>query len=188
MSIKLIVGLGNPGATYAATRHNAGFWFVEQIASKIIWKFHPASKFQGEICRFETANCWLLKPTTFMNLSGRAVAACANFYKISAEQILVAHDDLDFPVGTVRFKQGGGDGKHNGLKSIISCLGTERFMRLRIGIGHPGKGKDITRYVLASPPLEENIVINNAIDKTLQVMPLIIQGEFNKATQQLHTD
>ncbi len=188
MFIKLIVGLGNPGNTYAVTRHNAGFWFIDQVAKQTVWKFHLTPKFHGEICRVETTNCWLLKPITFMNLSGRAVAALSHFYKIPVEQILVAHDDLDFPPGVVRLKQGGGDGKHNGLKSIISHLGSNQFMRLRFGIGHPGQGNEVTRYVLAAPPLGEQIAIQNAVEKTVQVMPLIMQGEWAKVMQQLHTN
>lgn len=184
---KLIVGLGNPGNTYASTRHNAGFWLVERMAEQLVWKFHAVPKFQGNICRIETVNCWLLKPMTFMNLSGRAVAAFANFYKIPVEHILVAHDDLDFSPGIVRLKQGGSDGKHNGLKSIISHLGSNEFMRLRLGIGHPGKGNDVARYVLTAPPMEEHIAIQNAIERTLYVMPLIMQGEFDKVQNQLHT-
>jgi PTH1 family peptidyl-tRNA hydrolase len=185
--IKLIVGLGNPGNKYTSTRHNAGFWLVERMAEQLVWKFHPAPKFQSDICRMETANCWLLKPMTFMNLSGRAVAAFTNFYKIPVEQILVAHDDLDFPPGTVRLKQGGSDGKHNGLKSLISHLGTNEFMRLRLGIGHPGKGKEVASYVLSAPPIEEHIAIQSAIENALQVMPLIMQGDFAKAQNQLHS-
>lgn len=188
MAIRLVVGLGNPGSTYTVTRHNAGFWLVDRLATQLVWKFHPSTKFRGEICRFEQANCWLLKPMTFMNRSGQAVAALAQFYKIPVEQILVAHDDLDFPAGVVRLKQGGGDGKHNGLKDIIAQLGSPQFIRLRLGIGHPGKGHDMSRYVLAHPSLDERLAIEQALDATLKVMSLILQGDLSKAMNQLHTN
>jgi PTH1 family peptidyl-tRNA hydrolase len=133
------------------------------------------------------ATCWLLKPTIFMNRSGQAVAALANYYKIPAEQILVVHDDLDFLPGTVRLKPGGGDGRHNGLKDIIAQLGSSQFLRLRLGIGHPGKGGDVTAYVLNAPMLEEKIAIDAATMAALEVIPLIVAGEVEKATQQLHS-
>lgn len=177
--------MGNPGTTYAETRHNAGFWFVNQIVSTT--QFYHSTKFQGEICRLSAFNAWLLKPTTFMNLSGSSVVAFVRFYKIPIEQILVVHDDLDFSPGVARLKQGGGDGKHNGLKSIIAHLNNHQFMRLRLGIGHPGKERNIAHYVLASPPAGEYTAIHNAIANALTVLPLIVQGELNKAMQQLHT-
>ena len=189
MSIALIVGLGNPGPRYAVTRHNAGFWVVDNLALKAGVQFRHESKFQGEICRIEQANlkCWLLKPTTFMNRSGQAVIALANYYKIPAQQILVIHDDLDFPPGTVRLKQKGSDGRHNGLKSIIAHLGSKDFLRVRLGIGHPGQAAEVTNYVLGAPTRDEQIAIESALDATLEVIPLIIEDELNKAMQQLHT-
>lgn len=189
MSIALIVGLGNPGPRYVATRHNAGFWMVDNLALKAGVQFRHENKFQGEVCRIEHANlkCWLLKPTTFMNHSGQAVIALANYYKIPTQQILVIHDDLDFPPGTVRLKQKGSDCKHNGLKSIIAHLGSQDFLRLRFGIGHPGQAADVTNYVLSTPTRDEQIAIESAMDATLEVMSLIIEDELNKAMQQLHT-
>jgi PTH1 family peptidyl-tRNA hydrolase len=137
----------------------------------------------------ETANLkyWLLKPTTFMNRSGQAVAALANYYKIPVEEILVVHDDLDFPVGTIRLKQGGGDCKHNGLKDIIARLGSNAFLRLRIGIGHPGRSSEVAHYVLDFPSREEQVTIQSALDVALKVMPLVIAGDIEKAMLQLHT-
>lgn len=259
------MGLGNPGPRYATTRHNAGFWLVDQIAHRYGGQFRPESKFYGEVCRVniplpvippkkgkepvasvppkellspreeqpvtfakqeeatlaqrvkrvislfhgkeqhsnaiaekrsidnfsqETdrmATCWLLKPTIFMNRSGQAVAALANYYKIPAEQILVVHDDLDFLPGTVRLKKGGGDGRHNGLKDIIAQLGSSQFLRLRLGIGHPGKGGDVTAYVLNAPMLEEKIAIDAVIMEALEVVPLMVAGEVEKAMQKLHS-
>ncbi|MCK5717341.1 MAG: aminoacyl-tRNA hydrolase [Thiomargarita sp.] len=181
MSIALIVGLGNPGPKYQMTRHNAGFWFLDQLAAS----FRRDAKFHGEVCR---SDYWLLKPHTFMNHSGQSVAALANYYKIPVEQILVVHDDLDFPVGTVRLKQGGGDGRHNGLKSIIAHLGSKQFLRLRIGIGHPGSSHQVTHYVLGSPSRDEQIEIERAMTVAIEVLPSIVAGELNKAMQVLHSE
>ncbi|MDM8560313.1 aminoacyl-tRNA hydrolase [Candidatus Parabeggiatoa sp. HSG14] len=194
MSITLIVGLGNPGPQYIATRHNAGFWLLDNIAVPANAQFRRETKFFGEVCRVEMSFpsgggnlCWLLKPTTFMNRSGQSVIALANYYKIPAEQILVVHDDLDFPPGTARLKQGGSDGRHNGLKDIIAHLGTNQFLRLRLGIGHPGRSGDVTNYVLGSPSRDDQEAIESSMNAALEVMPLIVTGEINKATQQLHT-
>ena len=220
MSIALIVGLGNPGPRYTATRHNIGFWLVDQIAEQSHKPFRTEAKFYGEVTRFEfslpplsqnkqllnsisknkqpltslsqrevreISPCWLLKPNTFMNRSGQAVAALANYYKIRVEQILVVHDDLDFPAGTVRLKKGGSDCKHNGLKDIIAHLGN-KFLRLRFGISHPGHRDDVISYVLNAPTREEQIALETAMSAALEVMPLIVAGEINKAMQQLHTN
>jgi len=190
VSIALIVGLGNPGPRYAVTRHNVGFWLVDQIAGQAHESFRTEAKFSGEVCRVEIPPggiCWLLKPNTFMNRSGQSVAALANYYKIPVEQILVIHDDLDFPPGTVRLKKGGGDCKHNGLKDIISHLGSKQFLRLRFGIGHPGHRDDVIGYVLNAPTRDEHAEIEAAMSAALEVMPLIVAGEVNKAMQQLHT-
>lgn len=193
MAITLIVGLGNPGSHYATTRHNAGFWVIDQIASRYRGSLRQESKFFGEVGRIEIlqanirTSVWLQKPMTFMNRSGQAVAALANYYKIPAEDILVIHDELDFPPGTIRLKKGGGDGKHNGLKDIIAHLGTSQFLRLRIGIGHPGKGGDVVAHVLNPPLLEEKITIEAALTGALEVIPLLIVGEVEKATHKLHS-
>lgn len=183
----LIVGLGNPGIRYVNTRHNAGFWLVEQIADQE--QFRTESKFHGQVCRvkFPSTDCWLLKPNTFMNNSGQSVIALANFYKIPIEQILIIHDELDFPPGTIRLKKAGSDGKHNGLKSIISHLGSNNFLRLRIGIGHPGRNGNVTNYVLNSPTQIEQIEIAAKIDVALNIIPLIVEGKLDKAMQQLHS-
>jgi len=188
--IQLIVGLGNPGTQYEQTRHNAGFWFVEAIARRHDGSFKSENKFHGEACkvRVEGVEIWLLKPMTFMNKSGQAIAALARFYKISPEEILVAHDELDLPPGDIRLKTGGGHGGHNGLRDTISQLGGSRdFQRLRIGIGHPGHSSQVTGYVLGKAPSNEQIEMENAIDRALEVLPLAINGELQKAMNQLHS-
>lgn len=187
MSIALIVGLGNPGPHYVATRHNAGFWLLDQLV--LPNQFRQEAKFFGAVSRIEQPNSsvWLLKPNTFMNRSGQAVLALAHYYRIPVEQILVVHDDLDFSPGTARLKQGGGDGKHNGLKDIIAQLGSNQFLRLRIGIGHPGRGASISDYVLSEPNSADQLAITQSITAALTVMPFIIGGELDKALRQLHT-
>ena len=188
--IKLIVGLGNPGTEYDGTRHNAGADFVAQLANQNSTSLSPDSKFFGLCGRiFLGANdIRLLIPTTFMNLSGKAVAAIAQFYKIPPESILVAHDELDLPPGTARLKIGGGHGGHNGLRDIIKALGNNKdFARLRIGIDHPGNAKQVSNYVLRKAPANEQKQIEESIDNALQVMPLAIKGEWNKAMKTLHT-
>lgn len=187
MSIALIVGLGNPGPRYINTRHNAGFWLLDKLAVPAQVQFRREAKFHGEVCRLEQGKCWLLKPNTFMNHSGQAVAALANYYKIPVEQILVVHDELDFPPGKARLKQGGGDGRHNGLKNIIAHLGSNKFLRLRLGIGHPGRSDGVVNYVLSDPSRDEQTAIEVAMDVGLELMPLIVAGEVNKAMQQLHS-
>jgi len=188
--IQLIVGLGNPGAQYEQTRHNAGFWFVEAIARRHGGSFKSENKFHGEACkvRVEGEELWLLKPMTFMNKSGQAIAALAKFYKIAPEAILVAHDELDLPPGDIRLKQGGGHGGHNGLRDTIAQLGNNKdFQRLRIGIGHPGHSSQVTGYVLGKAPSEEQLEMERAIDRALDVLPLTINGELQKAMNQLHS-
>lgn len=186
MSITLIAGLGNPGPRYIATRHNAGFWFVDQIAEQAHEQFRREAKFFGEVCRIDS-KYWLLKPNTFMNHSGQAVAALANYYKIPVEQILVVHDELDFPPGVARLKKGGGDGRHNGLKDIIRHLGSNKFLRLRLGIGHPGHSSEVVNYVLDSASRDDQVAIETAMDAALATIPLILAGDINKAMQQLHS-
>lgn len=188
--IQLIVGLGNPGAQYEQTRHNAGFWFVEAIARRHGGSFKSENKFHGEACkvRVEGEELWLLKPMTFMNKSGQAIAALANFYKIAPEAILVAHDELDLPPGDIRLKKGGGHGGHNGLRDTIAQLGNNKdFQRLRIGIGHPGHSSQVTGYVLGKAPSDEQIEMENAIDRALDVLPEVVNGEIQKAMNQLHS-
>ncbi|MCK5719861.1 MAG: aminoacyl-tRNA hydrolase [Thiomargarita sp.] len=200
MSIKLIVGLGNPGSRYTATRHNAGFWLIDNLVAQMPISLRAETKFFGEVCRLDSSilmpklnldenlfPIWLLKPHTFMNNSGKAVAALSRFYKIPIKQILVIHDDLDFPAGMVRLKKGGSDCKHNGLKSIIAGLGSKEFLRLRFGIGHPGHRDAVSNYVLNSPSKQDKEVIEIAINDVLQVLPLILADELDKAMQFLHT-
>ena len=188
-SIRLVAGLGNPGAEYGQTRHNAGFWFADELARCQDGVFRREARFHGEVCRIrlEGAQLWLLKPDTWMNRSGQAVARLANFYKIPLEQILVAHDDLDLPPGTVRLKRGGGHGGHNGLRDIITLLGGNGFLRLRIGIGHPGSREQVTPFVLGAPPESERQLIEEAIDRAVGEVPSLVRGEFQKVMNRLHS-
>lgn len=187
--IKLIVGLGNPGKEYAETRHNVGALFVEKIASDHKITLKSDKKFHGIFSKAELFNhpCFLLIPTTFMNLSGQAVLAVAAFYKILPESILIVHDDLDLPLGTIRLKKDGGHGGHNGLKDIIQKLGTPSFNRLRIGIAHPGQKEKVVDHVLGRITHEEKISIDHAINQTMPYLEKIIAGDFPTAMQQLHT-
>lgn len=187
--IQLFVGLGNPGAQYVATRHNAGFWWIDMIAQDTSCRLQHESKFFGEAGRFKLGGneAWLLKPATFMNASGRAVAALANFYKIPPEAILVIHDELDLPAGSIKLKNGGGHGGHNGLKDIIACLGTKEFWRLRIGIDHPGERSAVVGYVLNAPMKEEQRAIDEAIDKSSTILPTLLEGNMELAMLKLHT-
>ena len=187
--VKMIVGLGNPGENYSRTRHNAGAWFLEHLSSAYNTQLSPEKKFFGMTGRIVVNNqtIHLLVPTTFMNCSGRAVVAMANFYRVAPESIFVAHDELDFPAGVARLKRGGGHGGHNGLRDIIQKLGNNKnFMRLRIGIGHPGDRQDVTGYVLKSPSKAELALIDNTIIEALRVLPEIILEKWNNAVQQLH--
>lgn len=182
---KLIVGLGNPGAEYAKTRHNAGFWFVEGLTHSALMlntKFKSLVSCE-EIGRSKT---YLVLPQTYMNRSGEAVIAIAQFYKILPSEILVVHDELDLPPGSVRLKKGGGHGGHNGLKSIISQLGTNEFTRLRIGIGHPGHASDVADYVLKKAPSDEHIAIEHAIVRALSFKNEIVAGKLDQVMNQLH--
>ncbi len=189
--IKLIVGLGNPGAEYDGTRHNAGADFVIQFARNHNTTLAADAKFYGLCGRLFIGlrDVRLLIPTTFMNLSGKAVAAIAQFYKIEPENILVAHDELDLAPGVSRLKIGGGHGGHNGLRDIIKAMGNNNgFARLRIGIDHPGNAKQVSNYVLKKAPALEHPQINDSISDALKVMPLVIDGEWNKAMKLLHTN
>jgi len=187
--IQLIVGLCNPGSKYEQTRHNAGAWFVSQLAEKYQVLLRPELKFKGLAGSFtyEDRTCRLLLPTTFMNLSGQAIVAMANFYKIPAEQILVAHDELDLPAGIAKLKQGGGHGGHNGLRDTIAQLGTRDFFRLRIGINHPGDKRQVIDYVLKKPSNADSIKIQNSISDALQVTDALIEGDIQKAMRELHS-
>ncbi|MBA2653661.1 MAG: aminoacyl-tRNA hydrolase [Gammaproteobacteria bacterium] len=188
--IQLIVGLGNPGPNYKATRHNAGAWFVEMLAQDNGIELKPEAKFGGRIGRIQIQQqeYWLLLPTTFMNRSGLSIKSMANFYKIPPEAILVAHDELDFPPGTIRFKQEGGHGGHNGLRDIIQQLQTKNFHRLRIGIGHPGHRDQVTDYVLNSPSKKDFELIIDSIVAAQKVLPSFLVGEFQQAIRLLHNE
>lgn len=187
--IKMVVGLGNPGKEYEQTRHNAGFWFLDELAWKWKASFKEEKKFFGEVARaaLPDGDVWLLKPTTFMNRSGQAVAALAQFYKIKPEEILVVHDELDIPCGRIKFKLGGGNGGHNGLKDIQARLGTADYYRLRLGIDHPGDRNLVVGYVLNKPSAEHRQQIDDAITKSLQAIPDIISGKWEEATRFLHS-
>ncbi|VVC82962.1 Peptidyl-tRNA hydrolase (EC 3.1.1.29) [Sideroxydans sp. CL21] len=188
--IKLIVGLGNPGREYEATRHNAGFWWVDELARNSDANFRNDSKFHGLVARtaLHGHEVHLLKPQTFMNVSGRAVVALALFYKILPDQILVVHDELDLPPGSAKLKLGGGHGGHNGLKDIIAHLGTKDFWRLRIGIGHPGERSEVVNYVLNAPRKEEQVLIEEALQRALDVAGPVIEGKMEAAMLKLHSN
>ncbi len=188
-TIRLIVGLGNPGADYVETRHNAGFWLIDEIAAEQSASFRFEKRYNADECKFRATgkDVYLLKPQTFMNRSGQAVAALACYYKIAVEEMLVIHDELDLPPGTNRIKQGGGHGGHNGLRDLVNHLGSRDFFRIRIGIGHPGDAKQVINYVLHKPSVAELTEIEAANRDTLAVMPLIYEGRIDKAMQALHT-
>jgi PTH1 family peptidyl-tRNA hydrolase len=187
-AIQCVVGLGNPGPKYEGTRHNAGFWFVDELARTNGAVMRAENKFSGELARIATGvgECWLLKPMTYMNHSGRAVAALCNFYRIQPSQVLVAYDELDLAPGTMRLKSGGGHGGHNGMRDICSALGTRDFQRLRIGIGHPGHKEAVVGYVLSRPGRDEQHAIEQGIDEAMRQWGLIQSGELQKAMNALH--
>jgi PTH1 family peptidyl-tRNA hydrolase len=184
-AVRLVVGLGNPGPEYSETRHNAGFWFCERLAARLGVAFAREARFHGLVakCRLASAEFHLLLPQTFMNRSGLAVQALMHFYRIAPAETLVVHDELDIPPGQLRLKFGGGLGGHNGLKDIASHLGTQDFWRLRIGIGHPGDKNAVIGYVLKPPRQEEAAAIDAAIERALDLWPLIARGDFNAAMQ-----
>ena len=187
-SIKLLVGLGNPGDKYEATRHNAGFWWIDQVAASTKSKLALDSKFFGVVGKLNSSNdVWLLKPTTFMNASGKAVATLANYYKITPAQILVIHDELDLPPETAKLKKGGGHGGHNGLKDITAALGTPDFWRLRLGIGPPGDRNEVVNFVLKAPLKDEQTAINQCIDESVNILSQLLSGDFENAMLKLHT-
>ncbi|MBS1208715.1 MAG: pth [Proteobacteria bacterium] len=183
---KLIVGLGNPGAEYTETRHNAGFWFCERLAQDLGVSLSHEARFHGYAGRSRDANVWLLLPQTFMNKSGQSVLALAHFYRILPDEILVVHDELDIPPGQLRLKFGGGLGGHNGLKDIASRLSSQDYWRLRIGIGHPGDRNEVVNFVLNRPRREEQTEIDMAIDRALLAWPKIASGDWNAATQYIN--
>lgn len=192
MSIRLIVGLGNPGPEYEQTRHNAGFWLVDNLAQDLGCSLQRKADFKALMAktRINTQEVWLLEPQTFMNRSGQSVGALARFYKISPDEILVVHDELDLSPGIAKLKKGGSSGGHNGLKDITAALGTQDYWRLRIGIGHPrtlNLQQAVADFVLHRPRKEEQPLLDEAIAESLKVIPMLCDGKFSEATMQLHT-
>jgi peptidyl-tRNA hydrolase, PTH1 family len=185
-ALRLIIGLGNPGAEYAETRHNAGFWFCERLASDLRISFGKESRYHGWVANARDAGVWLLMPATYMNDSGRAVQALAHFYRIAPAEMLVVHDELDLPPGRAQLRFGGGLGGHNGLKSLTSHLGTQDYWRLRVGIGHPGDRNEVVSYVLKAPRKEERGDIDATLDRALLVWPQLAKGDFNAAMQKIN--
>lgn len=188
MALRAVVGLGNPGSEYTQTRHNAGFWFVEHLAAAAGGSFRLESRFHGELAkvRFANQDLLLLKPMTYMNRSGQAAQALAAYFKLAPDEILVAHDELDLPAGTMRLKRGGGHGGHNGLRSLHEHLG-ESYLRLRIGIGHPGHKDRVHGYVLSRPTAEDDKAIRAGIEAAAEALKLALTDSWDKATQKLHT-
>jgi peptidyl-tRNA hydrolase, PTH1 family len=186
--IRLLVGLGNPGAEYATTRHNAGFWWLDAASHKLSAKLQPQRSHQGMLARVnvQAGPIWLLQPMTFMNLSGQAVGSVANYFKIDAADILVVHDELDLPAGQVKLKFGGGHGGHNGLRDIHSHLGTPDYWRLRLGIGHPGVKSEVVDYVLRIPTKADSEAIHAGIETSLATLDLLLAGDMERAMMKLH--
>ena len=188
--LRLLVGLGNPGAEHIRTRHNAGFWFIDALARREGARSGVDSKLRGETAKIvlDGQPLWLFKPTTFMNLSGIAVACALRYWKIEPEQMLVAHDNLDLPPGAARLKFDGGHGGQNGLRDIFAHLGHGQFHRLRLGIGHPGHKDRVTPWVLGRPGIADETAIIGAVGAALEVLPLAVTGEFPEAMKRLHTN
>jgi peptidyl-tRNA hydrolase, PTH1 family len=186
--IRLLVGLGNPGPEYEQTRHNAGFWWIDEVARKLKASLAPDRNYHGLVARVNRPDgpLWLLEPMTFMNLSGKSVAALARFYKIAPHEILVAHDELDLMPGQVKLKLGGGHAGHNGLKDIHAQLGSPDYWRLRLGIGHPGVKAEVVNYVLRKPSPEHREGIEKAIEQSLSAMDLVLDGEMERAMMKVH--
>ena len=187
MAIRLIVGLGNPGKEYADTRHNAGAWLAERFAAARGIALRKEGKYHGLAGRDEASGAWLLLPTTYMNLSGKSVAALAGFFKIAPNEILVAHDELDFLPGMVKMKLGGGVAGHNGLRDISAQTGSNDYWRLRLGIGHPGERDAVADYVLSKPSSLDREAIDESIGRALEIVPLCIAGEVERAMHKLHS-
>ncbi|MCF6235274.1 MAG: aminoacyl-tRNA hydrolase [Gammaproteobacteria bacterium] len=188
LDIDLIVGLGNPGSDYEKTRHNIGFWCVDALAHLHYVDFKSEKKFFGSVCKISVGGrtIWLLKPATFMNRSGQSVLALSCFYKIPLERILVVHDELDLPPGEVRLKKGGGHGGHNGLRDIAAAFSSKEFLRIRMGIGHPGRKEQVTNYVLGRPNTQDQQIFDEAIFYACDILPLLIKDGLQKAMNQLH--
>lgn len=187
--IKLIVGLGNPGPEYEATRHNAGFWWVEELARALKISFTADKSFYCEVARTAINGqvLWLLKPQVFMNLSGKSVAALAHFFKIEPHEILIVHDELDIVPGEAKLKLGGSHAGHNGLRNIHAQLGTDAYWRLRLGVGHPSLKSEVVDWVLRKPSLDHRIAIDQSIERSLKALPHFLAGEMDKAVMLVHT-
>ena len=185
---RLLVGLGNPTARYEKTRHNAGFWFLDEVARSLGLVFREESRFQGAVARKDAGAdaLVLLKPSTYMNRSGASVLAAAAYYKIGVEEILVAHDELDLAPGVVRLKKGGGHGGHNGLRDLVLHLKSPEFYRLRLGIGHPGDKSQVANYVLDAPSKPDTQAIGDAMDEEMRALPLILSGDYARAMNELN--
>ena len=186
--IRLLVGLGNPGPEYVATRHNAGFWFIDAVGREMGENLAPERSYFGLAARVSRPDgpVWLLQPMTFMNLSGKSVAALARFFKIAPGEIMVAHDELDLLPGQVKMKLGGSHAGHNGLKDIQAQLGSADFWRLRLGIGHPGERAEVVNYVLRKPPAEDREAIDKCIEQSMAALPLLLDGEMERALMKVH--
>jgi PTH1 family peptidyl-tRNA hydrolase len=187
--LRLIVGLGNPGPEYARTRHNAGFWLADELARRHCGVFRSEARHQGELARVVLggADIWLLKPSTFMNRSGGSIASVCGFYQITIGEVLVAHDEIDLPVGVVRLKQGGGHGGHNGLRDAIAAVG-EGFWRLRLGVGHPGSRDQVVDYVLRRAPADEDARLQQAVVAAADIVPTLLMDGAQKAMHKLHSE
>ncbi|HEY0201281.1 MAG TPA: aminoacyl-tRNA hydrolase [Burkholderiaceae bacterium] len=187
--IKLFVGLGNPGPEYEGTRHNAGFWWIDALARECKATLVPERGYHGLVARaaLQGHSVWLLEPQTFMNASGKSVAALARFFKIAPEEILVVHDELDIVPGQAKLKRGGSHAGHNGLRDIQAQLGTADYWRLRIGIGHPGVKSEVVHWVLKKPAPDQRSAIEDTIARTLQAVPALLAGDMDRATLQIHT-
>ena len=186
--IRLLVGLGNPGQEYEATRHNAGFWWIDAVARKLGATLLPQRSYHGLGVKVNTAHggVWLLQPMTYMNLSGKSVAALARFFKIAPEEVLVVHDELDLMPGQMKLKLGGGPAGHNGLKDIHAQLGSADYWRLRLGIGHPGVKAEVVDYVLRKPPAEQRALIEHCIDRSVAALDTLLRGDMERAMMALH--
>lgn len=187
--IKLFVGLGNPGPEYEATRHNAGFWWIDALSQQLKAPLSLDKNYHGQVARttLNGQTVWLLKPLTYMNLSGKSVAALARFFKISPDEVLVAHDELDIVPGQVKLKRGGSHAGHNGLRDIHAQLGTADYWRLRIGVGHPGVKAEVINWVLKKPSQEHRTAIEDCIERSLRALPELLKGEMEKAILLIHT-
>ncbi|MDP3131881.1 MAG: aminoacyl-tRNA hydrolase [Burkholderiaceae bacterium] len=187
--IKLLVGLGNPGPDYEATRHNAGFWWIDALAAQLGTQLVMERGYFGRVARtmLDGQTVWLLQPQTFMNKSGQSVAALARFYKIDAAEILVIHDELDLPPGECKLKQGGSHAGHNGLRDIHGQLGTADYWRLRLGIGHPGHKAEVVNWVLKKPSADDRAAIDTAIGRSLKAVVDLVHGRMDRATAHIHT-